>query len=178
MQHGIYPFINSMRHKRKLRHGAKYHVQASANRDELILGSSELKTLFLDIVKRAKEKYKFNIENLCLMGCYLQLIIQPLKGESLSRIMQWILSVFAMKYNKLHNVKGHVFYDRFKSTIIENFLEYVRSFTHIMETPVKASIVTRPEDYEFNGVSYLRKGIYEVIEPPDEALISVIRCLQ
>jgi len=83
--------------------------------------------------------------------------METLKGESLSRIMQWILSVFAQKYNKSFNYIGHVFYDRFKSKIIEDFRQYVATFIYIMENPVRAGIVTKPEDFENNGVSFLQK---------------------
>ena len=95
------------------------------------------------------------------------MILKPGEKENLSRIMQWILSVFAMKYNRAFNYIGHVFYDRFKSKIIEDFRQYVATFIYIMENPVKAGIVERPLDFEFNGVSFMRKGLYEVINPPD-----------
>ena len=126
--------------------------------------------MFLDVVKRARKKYKFVIQNFCIMGNHFHFILEPLKGESLSKIMQWILSVFAMKYNRTFNYIGHVFYDRFKSKIIEDFRQYVATFIYIMENPVKAGIVTRPLDFEFNGVSFMHKGLYEVIKPPDIAI--------
>ena len=72
-----------------------------------------------------------------------------------------------MKYNRTFNYIGHVFYDRFKSKIIEDFRQYVATFIYIMENPVKAGIVECPLDFEFNGVSFMRKGLYEVIKPPD-----------
>ncbi len=90
-----------MRKKRKLIEGAKYHITARANRSELILNAPKMKGLFLNILKRAKKKYKFSITNFCIMGNHIHLMIQPLKPESLSRIMQWILATFAINYNKL-----------------------------------------------------------------------------
>ena len=44
---------------------------------------------------------------------------------------------------------GHVFYDRFESVIINDFRQYVATFIYIMENPVKAKIVERPEDFEY-----------------------------
>ena len=166
MHYDFFAYIINMRKNRKIKHGAKYHVMARANRREMILGSRELKSMFLDVVKRARKKYKFVIQNFCTMGNHFHFILQPLKGESLSKIMQWVLSVFAMKYNRTFNYIGHVFYDRFKSKIIENFRQYVATFIYIMENPVKAGIVERALDFEFNGVSFMQKGLYEVIKPP------------
>jgi len=164
------PLLINMRKPRKIRHGAKYHVMARANRREMILSSRALKAMFYDVVKRARKKYKFVIQNFCIMGNHFHFIMEPLKGESLSRIMQWILSVFAMKYNKTFNYIGHVFYDRFKSKIIEDFRQYVATFIYIMENPVRAGIVKKPENFEYNGVSFMQKGLYDVIQPPDDVI--------
>ncbi len=54
------------------------------------------------------------------MGNHFHLIIRPQKNENLSRIMQWILSVFALKFNRLFTYSGHVWYDRFTSKIIND----------------------------------------------------------
>jgi putative transposase len=167
-----------MRKSRKLKEGAKYHVIAKANRGEMILGSRALKFMFLDVVKRARKKYRFAIQNFCVMGNHVHFIMEPLKGESLSRIMQWILSVFAMKYNRTFNYKGHVFYDRFKSKIINSFRQFLATFIYIMENPVKAGIVKSPEEFEFNGINYIRKGLYDVINPPDVSLALMVPGIQ
>jgi putative transposase len=170
MYHDFLGVIYSMRKPRNLKQGARYHVIAKANRDEMIFGSRALKFMFLDVVKKARKKYKFVIQNFCVMGTHVHFILQPLKGESLSRIMQWILSVFAMQYNRTFNYKGHVFYDRFKSKIIHNYRQYVATYIYIMENPVKAGITKTAGEFEFNGVSYLKKGLYNVIDPPDYSI--------
>ncbi len=159
-----------MRKKRKLIEGAKYHVTARANRGELILYAPKIKKLFLDVLKRAKKKYKFTITTFCIMGNHIHLMIQPLKTESLSRIMQWILATFAINYNKLFGLIGHVWYDRFHSTIIYNFMQYVRTFLYIGENPVKAEIVNYSWQYKYGGIYSLKKGMYEILEPPEISL--------
>ena len=59
------------------------------------------------------------------MKNHFHMMIKPLGKEDLSKIMQWILSIFAVIYNKLNGYKGHVFYDRFRSYIIENIKEFI-----------------------------------------------------
>ncbi len=159
-----------MRKKRKLIEGAKYHVTARINRSEFILNAPKIKELFLDILKRAKKKYKFIVTNFCIMGNHIHLMIQPLKHMSLSHIMQWILSTFAINYNKLFRLIGHVWYDRFHSTIMYNFMHYVRTFLYIGENPVKAKIVNSAMQYKYGGIYNLHKGIYEILEPPENSL--------
>ena len=95
-----------MRKPRELREGARYHVTARANRKEMILDSGAYKELFLSVLKRAKARYSFRIENFTIMGNHFHLVIVPGKGESLSSIMQWIMSVFAMAFIDAMDIQG------------------------------------------------------------------------
>ena len=91
-----------MRKPRILQEGATYHVTAKINRGEHIFESDEIKSLFMDIVKRAKKKYKFSIKNFVIMGNHIHFLVEP--KDCLSKVMQWILSVFAVYYNKMHKL--------------------------------------------------------------------------
>lgn len=166
MQHGFFIVINYMRKPRRLREGAVYHVIARANRNEFIFKNRTIRNMFLEVLKRAKKRYKFTLNTFCIMGTHVHLMIQPLGNENLSRIMQWILSVFAIKFNKLFNLIGHVWYDRFKSWILNSIRQMQTTFLYISENPVKAGIVKKPEDYEHNGITFLKKGVYDLIHPP------------
>ena len=134
----------------------------------MLLDSSAMKTLFLDVVRRAKAKYDFRIENFCVMDNHFHFILRPAKGESLSAIMRWILSVFAMTYNRVHNLCGHVWGERFFSRIIESLWEYIQVFLYIDENPVKACQVGDVNDWRFGGRTHIREGCRDIIDiiPP------------
>jgi len=155
-----------MRKPRQLRSDAEYHVVARANRKEFIFESKEMKDLFLSVLKEAKKKYKFLIKNFCIMGNHIHMIIKPFNKDSLSKIMQWILSVFAIKYNKLLGITGHVWYDRFRSKIIDDIRQLIATYRYIAENPVRAGIVDNPIHYEYNGITYAKKGKTGIMEPP------------
>jgi REP element-mobilizing transposase RayT len=55
-----------MRKPRLLEKGAIYHVVARANRDEFILNTPKLKDVLLDIIRKAKKRWRFNITNFCI----------------------------------------------------------------------------------------------------------------
>ncbi len=97
-----------MRKPRKLVEGARYHVIARANRKVLILDSGLMKALFLEVLERAKKKCGFEVENFCVMGNHFNLMVRPRNGARLSSMMQWIMSVFAMAWNRIHHFAGHV----------------------------------------------------------------------
>ncbi len=157
-----------MRHPRILLEGAWYHVIARINRGECIFHNEEIKQLFLNIVLRAKTNkkhpYKFEIANFCIMGNHIHFLIRPAKNESLSRIMQWILSVFAIRYNKIANVKGHVWYDRFKSILVNSAKQFVTVLEYITNNPIKAGLCTIAKEYRFCGQYFISINDFRIIE--------------
>jgi putative transposase len=153
-----------MRHPRELKDGARYHVTSRANRKEMILDTCAMKELFLLVVKRAKIKYDFKLENFCIMGNHFHFVIQPGKGENLSAIMQWILSVFAMKFNKIMGYTGHVWGCRFFSRIIASLQELLQIFEYIDNNPVKAGQVKDGLRWRWGGLWHNRTGRCDIVE--------------
>ena len=102
-----------MRRNRELLEGAEYHVTARINRGERIFLEQEGRELFMLILKQAKKKFVFSIKNFCIIGNHVHLLIKPGPGESLSKIMQWLLGVFAQAWNRKHGLSGHLWGDRF-----------------------------------------------------------------
>lgn len=147
-----------------LRDGARYHVTIRANRREMIFAQDDVKRLFVSTLKEAKHRFDFNVENVCIMENHVHFILRPALGESLSVIMQWMLSVFAIRYNKRFGLTGHVWGERFYSKIIESMCEYIRVFTYIDENPFTAKLVTRAEDWLY--------GRFHLDEWGDPSLLS------
>lgn len=140
---------------------------ARANRGEFVLETPEMKDLLIKTISRAKEKYSFRVENFCIMNNHVHLIIRPLGSTNLSRLMQWILSVFAMAFNRHFGLRGHVWYDRFRSKVIENIRQYLATFLYIDHNPVKAGIVNEPLEYPYCGIRHIRQGTFTAVDPPD-----------
>ncbi len=156
-----------MRKPRELQKGAVYHVTAKANRWELILDEKGMKDLFLRVIARARVKYRFRIENFCLMGNHVHLMIRPGERESLSRILQWILSVFAMAFNRIHGYTGHVWGCRFFSRIMASFQQFVRVFDYIDKNPVEASQIEAAGSWLYGGLWHHRHGLRGTVDEPE-----------
>ena len=131
----------------------------------------EDRKLFLAILKRAKKKFVFSIKNFCIMGNHIHLLIKPGARESLSRIMQWILGVFAQLWNKKHNLSGHLWGDRFFSRIILGILDFLRVFIYIDYNPTIAGIVKKPEEWKYGGLWHHKKGYTGIIGFPDPLIL-------
>ena len=128
----------------------------------------EIKELFITVLSSAKKKYSFKILHYSVMSNHIHLLIEPGTGTSLSKLMQWILSVFAIRFNKINGFKGHVWYDRFKSVIVRNFIQFINTFNYITNNPVKAGICMDARKYIYCGLYELVRGRYKIMDPPDD----------
>jgi putative transposase len=159
-----------MRRPRILQDGALYHVTARANRKEMILDSDEIKELFLEVLQRAKGKYAFRLENFCIMGNHFHLMVRPEGTTNLSRLMQWIMSVFAMAYNRIHGLVGHVWGSRFFSRIVSGLKDFLRMFAYIDENPVEANRIEDKRAWRYGALWQRRNGILELCAGLDSLL--------
>lgn len=132
------------------------------------LDDPAIKAVFLGIIKRAKKKHAFRIDTFTVMGNHYHLIIKPINNANLSRIMQWIMGVFAMTYNRLYKMKGHLWQDRFYSRIIQSLRELIELFRYIDENPVRAGLTARPLDWPFGGLAHRLARIKDIVDPPDD----------
>ena len=72
---------------------------------------------------------------------------------SISKIMKRINQIYAQYFNKKYNYIGHLFQDRYHSEIIEDTAQMLTTTSYIHLNPVRASMVNRPEEYEYSSYS-------------------------
>ena len=152
--------------------GAEYHVTARINRGEMIFLVKEDRDLFMEFFKKAKKKFNFSIKNFCIMGNHVHLLIKPGNGASLSKIMQWLLGVFAQKWNKKHHLSGHLWGDRFFSRVILGLFDFLKVFVYIDQNPVIAGITILPENWQYGGLWHHIQGNTEIMDLEDERIFS------
>lgn len=157
-----------MRKPRMLYPGAIYHVGARTNRKEFLLSSPVTKEILITVIHQAAKKFLFTIDNFCIMENHFHIIIKPSDGENLSKIMQWILGVFAIRYNRKNSLTGHVWGDRFFSRIIETIEALAETFKYIDENPIKAGLVKRARDWIYGGLHHALNRITLILRERTE----------
>ena len=76
------------------------------------------------------------------------------KLSSLSEFMREIKVCFARFYNRRHRRRGYFWGDRFKSVIVEKGETLINCLAYIDLNPLRAGIVSRPEEYRWNSLGY------------------------
>ncbi|HAN09065.1 MAG TPA: transposase [Clostridiales bacterium] len=142
-------------------HGALYHVIARGNNGEYILDSDEDKKNYIEILKRYKERYQFELYAYCIMDNHVHLLMEV--GETpLNKIMQGIQQVYTQRYNKKNKRTGHVFQQRYKAEVCkkDGYLLHLVKYIHF--NPVKAGM-TKTVEYKWNSHNNYVKCINEIV---------------
>ena len=76
------------------------------------------------------------------------------RWSSLSEFVKEVKLGFTRFYNRRHDRRGFLWGERFKSVIVENGETLANCLAYIDLNPVRAGIVSRPEDYRWNSIGY------------------------
>ncbi len=127
--------------------------------------------LIAQALSETRQKYGLSIRHFLLMSNHFHLIA-ALSEENLSRAMQYFLSRVALRYNQLHRRSGHLWGERFRSTIIATDQSYLRVVRYLYQNPVRARMVEKPSAYDACTFSFYAFGLHgEVTVDSDHLLI-------
>lgn len=157
------------RRARVIKDGGTYHVINRINEGKELLRDAHFKHLFLTVLRQAKtqKKFRFHMKNITIMDNHVHIMLRMRRGQSLSKLMQWVFSVFAMRYNRMNGRQGHLWMGRFKSVLIETTESALRVFEYICNNPVKAGMVTSAKKYEFGYFRLMASPIYMALFDDD-----------
>ena len=153
-----------MRRNRVLQNGATYYITCNINRFKNELKEFFIKEMLLFVLMQAKKKFKFQLNHFIFLDDHVHFIIKPNEKYNLSKVMQWILGVFATRYNKKLNLHGKVWYDRFKSEIIKT-TNNIKDFLNRLNNNIKKFKITNDiNNYRFSGIYYKLRNDFNFID--------------
>jgi len=148
-----------MRKRRVFIEGAFYHVTSRTN-DKICVFDGELgKKLMLAVLEEAKEKYRFQLANFCIMPTHIHLLIEPVEGTKLSLIMQWIKTRSAKRWNRINESSDHFWGERYFARAIRDPQDFEVVMDYIDQNPVKAGLVKTTEEWTASGAFFKANNI-------------------
>lgn len=126
--------------------GAIYHVTSRGNEKKAIFYEDYDRNCFLDILADVVKRYLWICHGYCLMPNHYHLIIETREGN-LSRGMRQLNGVYSQKFNATYSRVGHLVQGRYKAILIDRENYLLELCRYIVLNPVRAKIVTKPEDY-------------------------------
>ena len=130
--------------------GGLYHVITRGNNRRQIFNSTADYEKFLSLLAVQKAKLTFFLYAYCLMTNHVHLLLER-QASAVGRVMHRLLTGYAQYYNRRYRRVGHLLQGRHKAILCqsERYLAELVRYIHL--NPVRAGMVTRPEDYEYSS---------------------------
>lgn len=136
---------------------ACYHITCRGNhRNDLFRDAGDFGmylSLLSDTIKYFEDT-SYTLIAYCLMDNHVHLLIQT-STSPISNFMKRINMNYAIYFNKKYNYVGHLFQDRFFSELILDDSQLLETSRYIHLNPVRANMVTRPQDYPWSSYCHL-----------------------
>jgi len=137
--------------KKEFYQGGYYHIyNRGANRD-LIFFNAENYSYCLRLMSKYKDKYSLSLIVYCLMPNHYHFVIRQDAENGISEFMRDVFNTYAQAVNMQQDRKGTLFQGRFRHIHIEKDEHNLHLCRYIHLNPVKAGLVTLPEQWEFSN---------------------------
>jgi REP element-mobilizing transposase RayT len=130
--------------------GLIYHVTTRGTNQQPIFLSDRDRRDFLNLLSVTCSKFPFTLHAYCLMNNHFHLLIQTIQ-HSLSRTIQYVTSLYGQLFNNRYDRSGRVHQGRFHSIPVQENSYFLAAARYIHLNPVKAGLVTKPEDYPWSN---------------------------
>ena len=139
--------------------GAIYHVINRGNYRLNVFEDDGSKTAFEKCLFEACEKSHWRLHAHVIMSNHFHLALETPEGN-LTAGMQWMLSTFSTRFNRLRKEKGHVFQGRYKALSVEPGAYLGRLCHYIHLNPVRAGLidVAGLKDWRYGSYWWLWHG--------------------
>jgi putative transposase len=142
-----------------------YHTYSRCADKLTLMKPDQMKELMLRVISMAQSKYDFELMSYTLMDNHFHLLIRTVEdGAPISKIMQYIKAQYALRYNKMMGRSGPFWNERYGDTIIEEQDMPEDAFNsincYIVNNPVKANYVIKPEKYKYSSIHFYIKENY------------------
>jgi REP element-mobilizing transposase RayT len=108
-----------MRKPRVLAAHAWYLVSTAVNRHKPLFLERNAVSLFNRVFREAGALFPVEVRRLRVEADRVTFYIRPVNGFQLPEIMQWLKQTFAVRYNVMKRLDGHVWGDRYWSKVLE-----------------------------------------------------------
>jgi putative transposase len=137
--------------RRQIADDMTYHLVTRCNNKEHKFTGENHFVKYIVLLRLAKKKFEFNLHSYCLMSNHVHLILKVNKSEELKKIMAWINWRYAIWYNKIHNLTGHFWEERFYSSAILTDRYLLACMRYLDLNPVSAGLAGSQYKWKYSS---------------------------
>lgn len=131
--------------------GSLWHITHRGNERRPIFVDDDDHARFVELLGKAVSRFGWNLTAYSLMPNHYHVVAELTENETLSRGIQWLDGGYAQWFNWRHDRVGHLYQGRFRAILVNQESHALEVLRYVVLNPVRANIVTRPEDYEWSS---------------------------
>lgn len=139
---------------------ALYHIVCRGNNQRRIFRSPRDYKRLLNILRETKKKYPFYLYSYNFLPNHYHIEIETIEIP-ISKIMHQINNAYVKYFRKRYGGSGHLFQDRFYSSLIDKDSYFWEVSCYIDLNAVRAGLVKTPEDYRWSSYSIYYQENYD-----------------
>jgi putative transposase len=128
-----------------------YHIYNRGVDKNPIFFNSENYLYCLHLVKRYKARYGISVIAYCLMPNHYHLLLRQDGDIPIYRFINALFNSYVQAVNRQQNRRGTLFQGRYQYVHVdrEEYIVHLCRYIHL--NPVKANLVSRPEEWEYSN---------------------------
>ncbi|OQB44189.1 MAG: Transposase IS200 like protein [Parcubacteria group bacterium ADurb.Bin159] len=135
-----------------------HHITQRGNYQQKTFQNKQDFIYYLNWFEKYRKRYLLLVLAYCLMPNHVHHIVIPQKEDSLAKMFNTTHMRYAQFFNKCHNIRGHLWQDRFYSCVLdeEHFYYAVK---YVERNPVEAGLVNEPWQWRWSSAEAHIKGL-------------------
>ena len=142
-------------------------MQRGHDRQNCFLETEDFRQ-YLKLLKQFSNAYSVQIHAWVLMTNHVHMLVTPHQENGLSQMMQAIAYRYAQYFNKKYKRTGGLWERRFRNCVIDSDEYLLYCYIYIELNPVRAGMVTLPEEYRWTSYHENAGDMGEIIVTPHE----------
>jgi putative transposase len=130
--------------------GLTMHVTLRGNDRQPIFQSDIDRSHLSDLMHEGVRRFNHRVHAFCFMTNHLHFMIQVAESR-IGAIVQHFASAYAHYFNKRYERVGHLFENRFKSTLVQDDAYAMQLLRYIHRNPVEANLCDNAADYRWSS---------------------------
>ena len=129
-----------------------YHINARSNNQDWFLPTLDICfSIFLEVIKKTKEKYNFEFHHFVLMSNHFHMIVST-PDENLDKGMRYFMTETSKKIARASNRVNKIYGQRYHWTLIIDSIQYAHAVKYLYRNPLEANITKRCELYKYSSL--------------------------
>jgi putative transposase len=150
--------------------GFPYHIVQRGNNREACFIESENYQYYLELWRQLSKRYGVKVHAYCLMTNHIHILVTPESKRSISDTMKVVGSRYAQYINLKYRRTGTLWEGRHRSSLVQSERYLLSCYRYIELNPVRAGMVSRPEEYRWSSYAINAWGDEGWLTPHEEYL--------